>query len=681
MSLSLKSTSEPGLRLWRPRIPKHGALILLLLATAAIAWGTGAAVWFVALLFGLDLAYIVWAAQAGPGLRILGPLFVYDLARLARRGRTTLLRATYAALLLGWLYVLLSDHVPATGVLDVLQQSAAMSLSEWAEFARRYAIALLSLQTGAVLLLTPAYLSGALTEEKERRTLELLFATPLYDRELLLGKLFGRMLHLGIVLLAALPIFGMTRIWGGVDDDLLMGGLTVTFMTILSVSGISILCSVLFRTVLGALIASYVAVFILNVSCLAIPATSPVLFVPAWNRDVDEAWQAWQKEMEFIQPESSGLKALYPPPNPTRMLLLRLIPFILIHGLIFLVCTIVAIVVLRRCCLAPGEVMLQGVLPKDKAVIAWDPAPWLGAESRFHLPVGVFSPKPIQEPALMWKEMVHGTTATPGPGLGDWLLPVWRQILVFLAFLACVSLFLFWRAAPTWGSIVTAFNGLIRSLTVVLAGLWCLMTAFRAAGCVSRERDQQTLDGLLALPGERIEILRAKWLGSILRYRQLGYTLAVSWVLGLAIGALHPSAVVLLVAACTAHLAFLASFGLWLSVVSRNTLWANMRMAFVFMLLFMGSWLGWAVDEPVARIVDAGWFRRLLEVRVAPGYAWWFVAFSWTDLSKEIATRDGWLAQAFLQALAGLPLFGGGAYLFWKLACRRFQDEKSWRRR
>ena len=53
-------------------------------------------------------------------------------------------------------------------------------------------------------------------EEKERDTLRLLFTTPLLDREIVLGKLLGRLTHLGTVILAGLPILSLIPIWGGV---------------------------------------------------------------------------------------------------------------------------------------------------------------------------------------------------------------------------------------------------------------------------------------------------------------------------------------------------------------------------------------------------------------------------------------------------------------------------------
>ena len=322
--------------------------------------------------------------------------------------------------------------------------------------------------------------------------------------------------------------------------------------------------------------------------------------------------------------------------------------------------------------------MLAAFLRKNAADLP--PLPWLW-QSRWHVPVGVYTPKPVQEPALLWKEMIHGTTATPGPGPAEWLLPVWKQIVVMLTVMAGTSFFLYWRATPGWSAFIANLNGLVRVVTVILMGFWCMLTAFRAAGSISRERDRQTLESLLTLPGDRDEILLAKWLGSILRFRQFGYGLAVLWILGLAVGALNPCALVLLVAACGVHLAFFASFGVWLSVVSRNTLWANMCMTVVLMFLFMGSVLAWAGDEPIARATDAGlWVRIVNDLRINPGYVWWFSAFSWKDLSRVIFDEQRWLARAFFEGLASLPLFGIAAWWFWRVAQERFQDERAWQR-
>ena len=135
-----------------------------------------------------------------------------------------------------------------------VEAGQSVPLAQLAHFAGSFAVVILALQGVAVLLLTPAYLAGAIAEERERRTLELLFTTHLTDREVVLGKLFSRLTHLAGVLLAGLPVLSMLQLWGGVSLSVLLAGFAVTGLTLLSVGGVSMLCSVLCRTSLGAVI-------------------------------------------------------------------------------------------------------------------------------------------------------------------------------------------------------------------------------------------------------------------------------------------------------------------------------------------------------------------------------------------------------------------------------------------
>ena len=94
------------------------------------------------------------------GWQLLGPHYYYDVVRLARRGRSTILRVAYiVAMLIGlaWVY----------------ETSPVVLANDFARVSERFAFALFLVQNLAVMILTPAYLGSAITEEKERRTLEL----------------------------------------------------------------------------------------------------------------------------------------------------------------------------------------------------------------------------------------------------------------------------------------------------------------------------------------------------------------------------------------------------------------------------------------------------------------------------------------------------------------------------
>ncbi|HMC67199.1 MAG TPA: hypothetical protein VKI65_19845, partial [Gemmataceae bacterium] len=222
------------------------------------------------------------------GLLLVGPLFFFDLVRLARRGRSTLLRCVYALVLFGGLWFTYSNRFPHIDVIGrAFDQGPTLPARKVNEFALEFVVAILVVQGAAALVLTPAYLAGAVAEEKERKSLALLFTTDLRDREIVLGKLFGRLTHLAGVLFTGLPILSLTQLLGGVDIRVVVSGFIVTGMTLLSAGGVSILCSVLCRRVLSAVLLSYGFVILFSSGCLCTPvhaASSPMAFMLELSR-------------------------------------------------------------------------------------------------------------------------------------------------------------------------------------------------------------------------------------------------------------------------------------------------------------------------------------------------------------------------------------------------------------
>ena len=113
---------------------------------------------------------------------------------------------------------------------------------------------------------------------------------------------------LAFVLLTGLPILCLTRLWGGVDGTLLAAGFAVTGLSMLSIGAVSLLFSVLCRTVLGAVVCSYGAVFLLTLFCLTLPATSPILFLPELETRIDAAWKDYENLRSNAMPVSGVVR-------------------------------------------------------------------------------------------------------------------------------------------------------------------------------------------------------------------------------------------------------------------------------------------------------------------------------------------------------------------------------------
>ena len=72
------------------------------------------------------------------------------------------------------------------------------------------------LQLGLVALLAPVFTAGAITQEKDSQTYDILLCTPLSNGQIVLGSLLSRLFFVIILLVSGIPIFSITQVFGGV---------------------------------------------------------------------------------------------------------------------------------------------------------------------------------------------------------------------------------------------------------------------------------------------------------------------------------------------------------------------------------------------------------------------------------------------------------------------------------
>jgi ABC-type transport system involved in multi-copper enzyme maturation permease subunit len=72
------------------------------------------------------------------------------------------------------------------------------------------------LQLALVALLAPIFTAGAITQEKDSQTYDILLSTPLTNGQIVLGTLLSRLFFVLALLLSGIPVFGITQIFGGV---------------------------------------------------------------------------------------------------------------------------------------------------------------------------------------------------------------------------------------------------------------------------------------------------------------------------------------------------------------------------------------------------------------------------------------------------------------------------------
>ena len=572
-------------------------------------------------------------------LRLFGPVLFYDLVRTARRARYFLLRVLYALALFGilcWVYYAFTADQPA---------SNAISASEASVFAATFFYTYMSVQFVILVLVTPAYVASAITDEKERRTLEFLLATDLRNREIVLSKLASRLFHLTLLLITGLPVLAGLQFLGGVDPGLVLAGFAATALTMASLAGVSIFDSTILHRSRDAIILAYLLVlFYFGLSGLSMTLLIP----PGWatfSLPWTENWTNPVTVENLVHWINAGniitVLGLMSYDVSTGIPLDQVLPgflrnYALFHGLLALALPIWAVLRLQAIALRETTRVLRLTSrqrrQRHRPQIGRYPMLWkeIFAEGRLQTNAFVrltvillvllsFAPALIifiypLRAETSFLTFFLGVILLAAALLSWGLFQAFRNALalshrsrrlvavVFFGLVLLVGLLglaasLFWmiRQDPGfhwWEDHGEAMNiGDVRVSGTIVACLLLLAVAVRAAGSVSGERDRLTFDGLATTPLDSDNILFAKWLGAILSVRYGWLWLGALWGVGLATGALHPYCLILLVLSWLVYAAFLAGLGLYFSIMCRTTLRATLWTLLSTIGAALGHWL------------------------------------------------------------------------------------------
>jgi ABC-type transport system involved in multi-copper enzyme maturation permease subunit len=122
---------------------------------------------------------------------------------------------------------------------------------------------LIVFQMVLLAFITPALTAGAVSSERERQTIDLLFVTRLPAFSILWGKLLASMSFVILLLLLSVPIFSLVFLFGGIELDQVLTAFLVTAVAALTLGIIGLACSTAFKRTLPATVAAYGAAFIL----------------------------------------------------------------------------------------------------------------------------------------------------------------------------------------------------------------------------------------------------------------------------------------------------------------------------------------------------------------------------------------------------------------------------------
>jgi ABC-type transport system involved in multi-copper enzyme maturation permease subunit len=202
--------------------------------------------------------------RAGPSVgRAFGGISAIGTKELRgrMRGRRAFVALTfYLAILAGFAWMLEALQASAfqnNGFGGANYQSAQIGTGIFA--------GLLVLQTLLILVLAPAFTTGAISQEREKQTLDLLVTTPVSSLSIVLGKLFSALAWAFLLVIASIPLTAMVFVFGGVAPEDLVRGYIVLLVEVFGLGCLGLFFSALLKRTLAATIATYAVVLAMTV--------------------------------------------------------------------------------------------------------------------------------------------------------------------------------------------------------------------------------------------------------------------------------------------------------------------------------------------------------------------------------------------------------------------------------
>jgi len=411
----------------------------------------------------------------------------------------------------------------------------------------------------------------SIARERDRRTLEFLFATPMTNAEIVLGKLASCLVMACATMAAGLPVILLLHVLGGIDLRLIAlcyAGFASSILFLISLA--------IWISVEASDIRLATAAYLLGAIAWSVGPFSVAFVLPRFGIRMPESVAA-----------ANGWLVLSSP---------VLVAFHLATGLnswaqfSYIVGRMIALQLLGAGFLSIGAIARLRLA--QRTLVSGDQRA-RGRQAR--RPVWQFRLRPpVGDDPILWRE-IH-TTRGNGPMKAVGVL-VNVGLLAALAYATCYfarpAVFEVWRHGygsgvttserPEFNLFVrmfvprgggnlpsdvarTEFNLFLRYVTSLITLLLTLIIAVSAAEAIAWERRKETWNSLLATPMSARAILQSALLATIWRIRQPIALLGVLWSMGLLAGAIHPLGYPLAMLNLAASVWFFAVCGVLASV-------------------------------------------------------------------------------------------------------------------
>ncbi|HLW65786.1 MAG TPA: ABC transporter permease subunit [Gemmataceae bacterium] len=449
---------------------------------------------------------------------MLGPVFHLEMLLGGRRRRNYFLRWFVGGLLI--LQLLFAYIVYDSDIEKVKNETGFFPANATSVFAAGFVAWVIRQQFLIILLATPVFTAGAVTDEKTRGTLLYLFSADLNSWEILIGKLLGRTYEILLLLLVTLPFLCFIGVWAGLTPGALLAVTLSLLGPLLALAAASLLSSVWCRRTADAVVSLYAIGGLMYLAWLGLQALGRLGGPGTWFASI-------RRLTEYFDPFYVAAPALSN--ADSKVLIGHLIGCWLAWGILAAICFTVAVARLRPAYLRQlersGREPLVTRLIEKRADVSDEPIRWKERNIDGIAPLAVF-------------KLVPRWFTLPGIVIGT--------VLMVAAFLALNSgqaftdvlkwiITLDQTALNDDANIKEAYAAFFL-LGVVVLVLGSLVVGIRCSAAVTAEREKQTWEALLLTPLPTPSLIRNKlWgiLGAAVPY-VLAYTMPALFLATLA---------------------------------------------------------------------------------------------------------------------------------------------------
>ncbi len=488
---------------------------------------------------------------------LTGPVLDKELRVSSRKRRNYVLRFAYISLLLMILFLVWISVIS-------YRAPSVFQVSRMAEAGKAIITYIVWFQFCAAQIIAIIMLSNAISDEIYHKTLGMLMTTPITSLQIVMGKLFSKLLQLLLLLAISMPLLAVVRLFGGVPWQFVTTSLLLTVSMVFFVSSLSLFYSIFCRR-------AYVVIILTVLTLVVLFALIPFIFFTMITL----------LELYKVIPERTLIYFLYQP-NPYITFFINTMimieprssssigffygsvyinaGFLFVLSLLLLLLSIISVrkVALRQ---ATGQLLSS----RQKEAIK--------DEKRFYKNKRNSSIISVVGPPILWKELI---------------LPLRRhvkiyRIIIVLIFLA-ILLYSYWYL---YKENVISQDYPHVFYAIIFMGLGTLFTIVLSATTITTEKESSAWPLLLTSTLGDWQIVLGKFLGVLSRCFPVWLILLGHVIIFTFTGVLHPVVIPLTLILVTWYIVLLSSSGLFFSSLFKKTTTAVI-MNFVFVLSVWG---------------------------------------------------------------------------------------------